>query len=49
MNIPQHIAKHIRELHRGTNFTWSNLEDTLTDVNVEEASKEIYGLIQSLG
>ncbi len=44
MNIPQHIAKHIRELHRGTNFTWSNLEYTLTDVNVEEASKKIYGL-----
>jgi len=44
MNTPQQIAKHIRDLHFGVNFTWSNIKDNLSDLSFEEATTEINGL-----
>lgn len=38
----QHIAKHLREVHNGGNWTWVNLKDQLSDVTWEEANQEVY-------
>jgi hypothetical protein len=35
------IAKHLRDVHTGGNWTWSNLKDILTDVSWEEATTKI--------
>jgi hypothetical protein len=35
------IAKHLRDVHFGGNWTWSNLKDNLADVSWEEATKKI--------
>ena len=42
MNITGHLAKHLRELHFGVNWTWSNLKDNLTDVTWQQATKQVY-------
>jgi uncharacterized damage-inducible protein DinB len=31
------IARHMREIHYGVNWTWSNLKDVLSDITFEEA------------
>ena len=38
----QHLAKHLRELHFGVNWTWSNLKDNLKDVTWKQATKQVY-------
>lgn len=38
------IAKHIRDVHFGGNWTCSNLEEILSDVTLDEALQQIYGL-----
>lgn len=40
MNLSQQIAKHIREVHFGGNWTESNLKDQLADVTWEQAVKK---------
>ncbi len=36
------LAKHIREVHFGGNWTWVNLQKTLEDVTLEEAVTKLY-------
>jgi len=38
------LAKHIREIYFGVNWTWSNLKDQLSDVTWEEANRKVYSL-----
>lgn len=38
------IAKHLREVHFGTNWTWSNLRDTLADLSWQQATTPIHDL-----
>lgn len=38
------IAKHLREVFFGGNWTWSNLKEQLSDVSWEEALEQRYGL-----
>lgn len=42
MTQPTLLAKHIREVHFGGNWTWVNLKQTLEDVSLEQATKKIY-------
>lgn len=42
MNTPQHLAKHIREVHFGGNWTWVNMKDTLADVTWQQATTKIH-------
>ena len=44
MNIPQHIAKHFREVYFGGNWTCVNLRDTLTTVTLKQATMQVNGL-----
>jgi len=44
MNTPLLLAKHLREIHTGGNWTTTNLKDTLADVTWEEAQKSLSGL-----
>lgn len=41
MNFSTPIAKHLREVFFGGNWTWSNLREVLSDVTDEEANKKI--------
>ncbi len=40
MNFPQQIAKHLRDVHFGGNWTSVNLKDTLTGITLEQATKK---------
>jgi len=42
MNLTKHLAKHIRELYFGGNWTWVNYKDTLKDVTWELATTKVY-------
>ena len=42
MDITQQLAKHLRDVHFGGNWTWVNLKDTLNDVTWQEATTKIY-------
>lgn len=44
MNLSQHTAKHLRDLHFGGNWTCSNLKDQLSDVTWQEATTQVYSL-----
>lgn len=44
MTIAQQIAKHLREVHFGGNWTAVNLKDTLKDVDYQQATTKIYDL-----
>ncbi len=37
MNIAEHIARHLRDVYAGQNWTEVNLQTTLEDVSYEEA------------
>jgi len=39
MNIAEHIARHLRDVYAGQNWTEVNLQTTLEDVSYEEASE----------
>ncbi len=41
MNTPHHLAKHIRDVHFGGNWTCTNLKDTLSDVTWQQATTKI--------
>ncbi len=41
MNLSAQIARHFREIHFGTNWTWSNMKDNLADVTWQEASTKV--------
>ena len=42
MILTSQIAKHLREVHFGVNWTWVNLKETLTDVSWQLATTQIY-------
>lgn len=44
MSITKQIAKHLREVHFGGNWTFSNLKDTITGVTWEEATTQLHSL-----
>jgi hypothetical protein len=41
MNISEQIAKHLREVYFGENWTDINFKDTLSDINCQEATTKI--------
>lgn len=41
--IMKQIAKHLRDVHFGGNWTWVNLKDTLTDVTWQQATTKLHG------
>jgi hypothetical protein len=42
MSITTQIAKHIRDIHFGGNWTCVNLKDTLADITWEQATARVY-------
>jgi hypothetical protein len=44
MNLPAQMAKHLREVNFGGNWTAVNLKDTLTDVSWQQATTKIGSL-----
>ncbi len=40
----QQLAKHLREVHYGGNWTWVNLKDTLDGITWHQALKQVHGL-----
>lgn len=42
MNLSSYIAKHLRDVHFGGNWTSSNLKDTLADVSWQEATTVVH-------
>lgn len=44
MTTTQQLAKHLREIHLGVNWTWSNMKDQLETVSLEQALKKVESL-----
>lgn len=42
MNLSAQIAKHLRDVHFGGNWTSVNLKETLTDVNWQQATTKVH-------
>ena len=42
MKLTEQIAKHLREIHFGGNWTSSNLKDKLADVTWQQATTQVY-------
>jgi uncharacterized damage-inducible protein DinB len=42
MNTSAQLAKHLREVHFGGNWTYVNMKDTLADVSWEQATTQVY-------
>jgi len=42
MNLPTQLAKHLREVHFGGNWTVSNLKEHLADVTWQQATTKVY-------
>lgn len=42
MNVSKQIAKHVREVYFGGNWTCSNLKETLTDITWRQATTQVY-------
>lgn len=42
MNLTVQIAKHLKEIYFGKNWTFSNLKDNLTDVTWQQATTQVY-------
>lgn len=43
MTITQQMAKHLRDVHLGGNWTCSNLKDNLNGLNWQQATTQVYG------
>jgi hypothetical protein len=41
MNLSQHLAKHLRDVHFGGNWTSVNLKDSLKDVGLQQANRKV--------
>lgn len=41
MTLSTQLAKHLREVHFGVNWTWSNLKENLADVTWQEATTQV--------
>ncbi len=44
MHTSSHLARHLRDVHFGGNWTTSNMKDLLADVTWQEATAQVYGL-----
>lgn len=44
MTTTQLIAKHLRDVYFGVNWTWSNYKDVLADVTWQQATTQVHGL-----
>ena len=44
MSITKQIAKHLRDVHTGGNWTTSNMKEILGDVTWQEATVKVYSL-----
>ncbi len=44
MNLPQQIAKHLREVHTGGNWTASNLRDNIAGLDWQQATTQVHNL-----
>lgn len=44
MNTAPLLSKHLKELHYGKNWTWSNIQDNLKDVSWQEATTKVGNL-----
>jgi hypothetical protein len=44
MNLTEHLAKHLRDVFFGGNWTVSNMKDTLTGLDYKQATKSYQGL-----
>nr|WP_294873143.1 DUF1572 domain-containing protein [uncultured Pedobacter sp.] len=42
MNLPAQLAKHLRDVHLGGNWTSSNLKDNLKDVSWQQATTQVH-------
>lgn len=42
MDLTAQIAKHLRDVYFGGNWTWSNLKDNLADVTWQQATTQVY-------
>lgn len=42
MTSSSQLAKHLREVYFGGNWTWSNLRDQLKDVTLEQATTKVH-------
>lgn len=42
MHTAAQIAKHLKEVHSGGNWTWVNLQDTLKDITWQQAITKVY-------
>jgi hypothetical protein len=42
MSVAQQIAKHLRDVHFGGNWTTSNMKDNLAGVTWEQATKQVH-------
>lgn len=42
MNLTTQLAKHLRDVHFGGNWTTSNLKDNLADISWRQAIGKIY-------
>jgi len=41
MKVPHEIARHVREVHFGGNWTFVNLKDTLSDLTWQQATTKV--------
>jgi uncharacterized damage-inducible protein DinB len=44
MNIPQQIAKQLRDVFFSENWTCSTIKEHIENVTIEQATKQVYGL-----
>ena len=44
MKLTSLLAKHLRDVHFGGNWTWVNLKDTLAGVTWQQANTQVYNL-----
>lgn len=42
MSTTKHIAKHLKEVYFGKNWTWSNLKEHLADVTWQQATTKVH-------
>lgn len=42
MNTSKELAKHYKQFYFGKNWTWVNMKETLSNVNWEQATRQVY-------
>src|SRR5205809_208324 len=41
MNLSEQLAKHLKEVNFGGNWTWVNMKDTLADISWQQATAKV--------